>query len=75
MQLIINLFKSVHFPENSLGIAILTSLEEVLLVAGFVEVEAISLDFGGWEELNCKREERKDWNGFGLDSNRDSSSE
>ena len=60
MQLIMNWFKSVHFPENSLGIAILTSLEEVPLVAGFVEVEAILLGFSGWEELYCKREERKD---------------
>ena len=70
-----NQFKSVHFPENSLGIAIFTSLEEVSLVMGFIEDEAILLGFGIWEELYCKREERKDWNGFGLGSKGDSSSE
>ena len=71
-----NQFKSVCFPENSLGIAIFTSLEEeVPLVAGFIEVEAISLGVRGWEELNCKSEERKDRNGFGLGSKGDSSSE
>ena len=59
MQLIMNLFRSVRFPENSLGIAIFTSFEEVPFVAGF-EVEAISGVFGGWEKLNCKREARKD---------------
>ena len=36
----INLFKSVRFPENSLGIAIFTSFKEVPFVAGF-KVEAI----------------------------------
>ena len=61
MQLITNLFKSIHFPENSLGIAIFTSFGEVPFVAGFeVEVEVILLGFGGWEELNCRREARKD---------------
>ena len=61
MQLIINLFKSVLFPENSLGIAIFASLKEALFVAGFkLEREAISLGFGGWDKLYCKREERKD---------------
>ena len=54
-----NQFKSVLFPENSLGIAIFTSLEVVPLVAGF-EMEAISWGLGGWDEINCKREERKD---------------
>ena len=69
-----NLFNSVCFPENSLGIAILTSLEEVLLVAGFVK-EAILWGLDDLEELNCKKEERKDWNGFGRGSKGDSSSE
>ena len=41
MQLMMNRFRSVRFPENSLGIAILTSSEEVPLVAGFVEDEVI----------------------------------
>ena len=59
MQLIMNLFNSVHFPENSLGIAIFTSFEEVPLVAGFKR-EAILWGFGSWDELNCKREARKD---------------
>ena len=54
-----NLFNSVRFPENSLGIAILTSLEEVPLVVGFVK-EAILWGLGSWDELNCKKEERKD---------------
>ena len=70
----INLFKSVHFPENSLGIATFTSFEEVPFVAGF-EVEAIPWGFGGWDELYCRREERKDWNGFDRGSKGDSSSE
>ena len=60
MQLIMNLFNSVRFPENSLDIAIFTSFEEVPLVAGFNEREAISWGFGSWDELNCKREARKD---------------
>ena len=49
------------FPENSLGIAIFASFKEAPFVAGFeLEREAILLDFGGWEELNCRREVRKD---------------
>ena len=75
MQLIINLFKSVRFPENSLGIIIFASFKEAPFVAGFeFKSEAISFGFG-WEELNCRREARKDWNGFGQGSKGDSSSE
>ena len=55
-----NLFKSVRFPENSLGIFILASFKEVPFAAGsWFEREAISFGFG-WEELNCRREARKD---------------
>ena len=74
MQLIMNLFNSVIFPENSLGMAIFTSFKEVPLVAES-KVEAILLGFGSWDELNCKREARKDWNGFGWGSKGDSSLE
>ena len=74
MQLIMNLFRSVRFPENFLGIAIFTSFEEVPFIAGF-EVEAILWGLGGWDELYCRRKERKDWNGFGQGSKGDSSSE
>ena len=56
----INLFKSVCFPEDSLGIIIFASFEEAPFVAGFwFEREAILLGFG-WVELNCKRDARKD---------------
>ena len=59
MQLIINLFRSVRFPENSLGIIISASFKEALFAAGFwFKREAISFGFD-WEELNCRREVRK----------------
>ena len=55
-----NLFRSVHFPENSLGIIILASFKEAPFATGFwFEREAILFGFD-WEELNCRREVRKD---------------
>ena len=58
MQLMINRFRLVRFPENSLGIIIFASFGEALSWFVF-EADAISFGFG-WEELNCRREARKD---------------